>query len=463
MTMVRPYHEIIVTSNLCIMTHYVMWPILGQMQESGFQHLAKIPFVIVGAKGYHREASWYLRDRALLAWAPGNIQRSGKYPTRKSLSTYSSSLVDFLDWCDSTSRDWRTVEYTSDLVLGYQEQMGTGLWSESGKPLSAQTINMRIGESMRFLQWGAARSLRKPFEAITVTQKISLPNHTNAGKPVQKEIEVRAGKVRPDPVTLRLPTRPEVARWLRVVQIEKGLTKALMCDLIIQTAIRREEACQWKVDTLPLNKADWNIKGDTVTVKIEYGAKGGKTTDNKGDERGPSRNITMPLSMAERLHHYRENIRPTIRSIFVKANSSTPAERRELAKANPRQLFLGDSSGLPIQNHTLYDAWTKLSYLPFKGWSPHCGRHYWACETLLEAIEKNAVALGSTLNAATSSNWITGCANDTVMLKIQPQLGHISQATTERYLQWVLQTSAQMDLNDGYQAALDEIILSSNG
>lgn len=440
-----------------------MWPILGAMQESGFQHLAKIPFVIAGARGYHREASWYLRDRALLAWTPGNNQHNGRYPTRQSLSTYASSLVDFLDWCAESSRDWHVVEYTTDLVHGYQQQMGSGLWSASGKPLSAQTINMRVSEAMRFLQWSAARSLRKPFEAITETRTLSLPSHQHAGKNVQKEVEVRAGKVRPDPVTLRLPTAPEVARWLKVVEIEKGSTKALMCDLILQTAIRREEACQWRVDTLPLSRSDWNINGDAVTVKIGYGAKGGKNIDENGDELGPSRYITMPLAMAERLHHYRENVRPTNRSFFVKANSSTPAERRELAKSNPRQLFLSDSNGLPIQDHTLYDAWKNVSFVPFEGWSPHGGRHYWACTTLLSAIKKTAAALGSALNAATSSNWITGCANDTMMMVIQPQLGHVSPATTAKYLKWVLKASAQVDLNDGYQAALDADMGPSNG
>lgn len=444
------------------MTNYVMWPILGQMQDSGFQHLTDIPFCISGSGGYHREASWYLRDIALLRWPPNN-RHHGKYPTRQSLSTYSSLLVDFLDWCEATSRDWRKVEYTSDLVAAYQEQMGTGLWSASGRPLSAQTINMRVGEAMRYLQWAAARSLRKPFEAVTVTRKISLPSHQQAGKNVQKEIEVRAGRVRPDPITLRLPTMPEVARWLKVVEIEKGLTKALMCDLILQTAIRREEACQWRVDTLPERRDEWNVHGETVTVKLAYGTKGSKTTDENGEKVGPSRFITMPLALAKRLDDYRANVRPTNRSIFVKANASTPAERRELAKTKPRQLFLSDSNGIPIKAKTLNDAWSHVSYLPFEGWSPHLGRHYWACTTLLDAIKKNSVALGSQVSSATSNNWITGCANDTIMMMIKPQLGHVNQATTEQYLAWVLKSFAQVNLNDGYQAALDAEMGPSNG
>ncbi len=440
-----------------------MWPILGQMQESGFQHLAKIPFVIAGANGYHREASWYLRDRALLAWTPSNIQNNGRHPTRQSLSTYASSLLDFLNWSESTSRDWRTVEYTGDLIHGYQVQMGSGLWSASGNPLSAQTINMRVGEALRFLQWAAARCLRKPFDTITDTRRVSRPSHQHAGKQGQRDIEVRAGKVRPDPVTLRLPNPPEVARWLKVVGVEKGVTKALMCDLIVQTAIRREEACQWRVDTLPLSRNDWNINDDTVTVKIGYGSKGGKTTDENGDECGPSRYITMPVSMAERLHHYRENILPANRSNLARENTTAPVERRELAKAITRQLFLSDTNGRPIQNHTLYDAWTNVSDRPFQGWSPHCGRHYWACETLLRAIKKNAAALGFPLHVAPSSNWITDCANDTLMMVIKPQLGYVSAATTKQYLKWVFQAFAQADLNDHYQAALDADMGVSNG
>jgi len=198
-------------------------------------------------------------------------------------------------------------------------------------------------------------------------------------------------------------------------------------------------------------------------VKIEYGTKGAKTTDENDDERGPPRYIAMPLSMAERLHHYRESIRPSNWSTYVKANSTTSVERRELAKTNPRQLFLSDTNGRLIKAHTLYDAWTHVSHLPFEGWSPHGGRHYWACEKLLSTIQKNAAAVGSPLNSATSSNWITGCANDTMMMVIKPQLGHISAATTEQYLKWVLQVSAQVDLNDRYQEALDADPGVSNG
>ena len=214
---------------------------------------------------------------------------------------------------------------------------------------------------------------------------------------------------------------------------------------------------------MPLKRTDWNIVGDTVTVKIEYGTKGGKTTDESGDERGPARHIIMPLSMAERLHHYRENVRPANRSNFVRAHSTTPVERRKLATANPCQLFLSDSNGRPIQKHTLYDAWSSVSFLPFEGWSPHGGRHYWACETLLDSIKKKATALGFALNGATNSNWINSCANDTLMMVIKPQLGHLSQATTELYLKWAFLGSAQVDLNDRYQAALDADTETLNG
>jgi integrase len=440
-----------------------MWPILGQMKESGFEHLAEIPFVISGGSGYHLEASRYLRERALLTWHRGVARNRTKYPTRQSLSTFASSLVDFLDWCKATSRDWRTVDYTDDLISGYQEQMGTGLWSASGNKLSAQTINMRVNEAMQFLNWAASCTLRQPFNVITEKRTITLSSHKNAGKKVQKEVVVRAGRVRPDPAVLRLPTPQEVTRWRMAVKIEKGFTKGLMCDLILETGIRREEACEWRIDTLPFNRDEWEVVGENAKVLIQYGAKGEKATDENGEKRGPARYIKVPLSMAERLHHYRENIRPNSRSTFVKANSSTPTERRELARTNPRQLFLSDSNGRPIRAKTLYTAWTTVSYVPFIGWSPHGGRHFWSCTTLIAAVNRNAAALGSPLNSGTNTNWILGCVNDTLMMEIQPQLGHVSSDITEQYLQWALQASAQVDLNDGYQAALDASIEVSNG
>ena len=80
------------------MTNCVMGPVLGPMKESGFQHPITIAFVIAGSKGYHREASWHSRGRALLAWIPGNNQHYDKYPTRQSVLTDASSLNCFLDW-----------------------------------------------------------------------------------------------------------------------------------------------------------------------------------------------------------------------------------------------------------------------------------------------------------------------------------------------------------------------------
>lgn len=416
-----------------------MWPDSDRMREAGFGHLINIPYVIGGKAGYHDAASRYLSDRALLAWKPVNTKSNGRRPTRLSLSSYASCLVDFLNWCESTSRDWRTVDYASDIVRGYQAQMGHGLWSASGKSLAPQTIKMRVGEAVRFLQWSVARDLRKPFDACTTSQ-----------------LSQAASRVHTDPAKLRLPTALEVARWLKVVNIEKGHSKALMCDLIIQTGIRREEVCQWRVDTLPLSRHDWNVNGDTVSVRLEYGTKGGKISDD-GDERGPARYIEMPFAMAERLHRYRENNRLGNRSKFVKANSKTVAERRELIKANPPQLFLSDSNGSIIQSHTLYDAWAHVSWLPAEGWSPQGGRHFWACETLLNGLRRHAIA----------TDWVKGYDQSIMVmmmaLVIEPQLGHVSAGTAQQYFTWVHKACTQIDfkaeaqvaLNDGWQALLD--------
>lgn len=438
------------------------------MREAGFSALSHIPFVLGEAWLYHDAASWYLRDRAMLTYVPaidsGAAQASGRYPTRKSLENFARALTNFLEWCEARQFDWRTIEYTQHLVNGYQAEMERGSWSVSGKKLSARTINGRVGEACHFLDWAGQRGLREPFKVITVIKTVSQPTHRNSRGHEAIQKTVRAGRVRPDPVHLRLPTDAEVDAWHRSVRIKSGYTKALMCELILKTAIRREEACQWRVDTLPLDRSDWLIRGDSVTVTIEYGTKGTKTREGddsvEDDERGPARSIVMPLSLAEKLAHYREFLRPANRAKFVRG-APNDAERRARRRAPNNLLFLSDTTGRPVRASRLYDAWTSASRLPFVGWSPHGGRHFWACKTLIAAIERHRRDAGGNVPAASlSPTWIHGCASDALLLEIKPQLGHVDPSTTELYITWVTKTFAQSDLHDAHLADLEGVAVS---
>lgn len=438
------------------------------MKEAGFSALSHIPFVLDGQWRYEDSASWYLRDRAMLAFSPGTdsgtAQASGRYPTRKSLEAFGRALTNFLEWCEARRFDWRKVEYTKHLINGYQAEMQRGSWSASGRKLSARTINGRVGEACHFLDWASQRALREAFKIITVTKNVSLPTHRNSRGHEAVQKEVRAGRVRPDPAKLRLPTDVEIEVWHRSVRIESGYTKALMCELILKTAIRREETCQWRIDTLPLDRKDWLVRGESVTVTIEYGTKGAKTYEDddleEGGERGPARSIVMPLSLAEKLAHYREYMRPGNRSTFVRG-ASNDAERRARRRTPNNLLFLSDTTGRPVKASRLYEAWTGASRRPFAGWSPHGGRHYWACKTLIAAIERHRRTAGANAPAVSlSPTWITGCANDALLLEIKPQLGHIDPATTELYIKWVTQTFSQAELHDAHLADLEGVAIT---
>lgn len=444
------------------MSLYLMWPEKEQMLEAGFQDLSGVPFVLRDDWSYHDEASWFIRDRALLAYKPGldsiAAQASGKYPTRKSLEAFGRSVINFLEWCEARHVRWQDVEFTSHLINGYQAEMMRGSWSSSGNKLNPNTVNGRVSEALHFLDWAGQRGLREHFQVLTVTKNIVVPTHRNTHGHQAMQKEVRAGRVRPNPSTLRLPTDEEVKAWHRSVTIESGFTKGLMCEVILKTAIRREEVSQWRVDTLPIDRADWQVRGDNVTVAIMYGTKGGKDEDEEGLEYGPSRSITFPLSLAERLAHYREFVRPVNWSKYVRA-AKTDVERRERRRNQPKRLFLSDAIGRPVTASRLYEAWVHASRCPFPGWSPHGGRHYWACKTLIKAIERHRLAVEGSAGelSALSPTWITGCATDTLMLEIRPQLGHIDLATTEMYIQWVTQTYAQSALHDAHLADLEGI------
>lgn len=397
-----------------------------------------------------------MRERALLEWSKQGELRttiSGKFPTKKSLTVYGEALCNFLEWCELRRQDWKTIQYVDQLVYGYQAEMLGGTWSASGKALAAATVNLRIKEVCNYLTWASDRQLRDRFEVLESAKRISSYVVNNSSNHTAKNTSMRAGAVRPDPRTLSLPTDEQISIWHKSVLIEKGRTKALMCELILKTAIRREEATQWRLDTLPLRRTDWRVFGDNVEVRVSYGAKGTKYKTANGEERGPERVIVLPLELAEKLATYREIVWPGLRAKYVRAAASD-TEKRTRIKQVTNRLFLSDFTGTPISAHSLYEAWTEASKCPFKGWSPHGGRHYWACNTLLRVISGRAKSLK--IHKDTPTDWITGSATDTLLLVIKPQLGHISLETTELYLVWIQRAFMLSEMNHEYTNFLEE-------
>ena len=420
---------------------YIWWPSEPQLEESGFASIAHVPILFGSDWRYLRSANRYLRERALLEWIPnanlepvtGSFNRK-KYPTTRTLGNIVGQLCNFLEWVEWRGKDWEKLDYTEGVVKGYQADMLAGRWSASAKGLSAGTVNGRVGEACSFLRWAAARRLRGPFTVISGQVDKRVESGTSSVGHFSRSIEVRAGAVRPDPKTLRIPTEEQVIQWLKDVRILRGPTKALMCGLILETGIRLQEAVQWRMDTLPLDKREWVCIGDKVQVTISFGTKGAKRYP--GSLEGPRRVISIPLSLAKKLDAYRSFQRVILLGKWVKSAKTKEEYRLRRQQPQPDQLFLSDFTGRPFSAQALYDGWKNVPSLPYKEWSPHLGRHFWACKELLNSQQEKVLSIGRQLDQF-PDDWITSQAMTDIQLIIRPQLGHISAETSQCYLQWL--------------------------
>lgn len=427
------------------MSYYLLWPDQDKLQTLGFGSVKDVPAVFDSRWKYEPVVSRYLREKAKLEMPPA-LPRN-RYPSPKTLQTFGQSICNFLEWCEARKVDWMTATYTSHLIDGYQGDMLKGVWAKDGKPLAAATVNLRITVSIEYLQWAALRGLRGPFRVPSVLKRIQADRHMSSRAHMQ--VEARAGAVRKNPQMLRIPTDPELRTWLGEVSVRAGSTKALMVDTVLATGVRREEISQWQTDTLPVEREAWMVRGEYVTVLLTHGTKGRKHHGMAGCLMGPSRHIDIPLSLANRLAAYREYERPKLMRNFVKAAASTKERRERMAIAKGR-LFLSDYSGAPISAQSIYRAWTTAEKLPFKGWTVHCGRHYYACKTLLDRLSR-------VLRMGGNHQDLVASAQDIISLVIQPQLGHVDAATTQVYFTWIERMFISTDIYEAYAESLEAI------
>jgi len=414
---------------------FLIFPDPDFVETSGYASVAHVPFLIGSDGTYLREPNRYLRERALLEWMPASDERnkfSLPYPTVTTLKNIGDKLKNFLEWCQFRNLDWRDIKYTEHLILGYQRDMDKGKWSVSRTALSPRTINQRVSEATTYLRWAAERGERPPLyiPARDTKRKISSATQTSSRRFTSR---TRGGKA-PERITpLHLPTPEQVGKWLSAVYSQRGYVKGLCCELIVSTAIRLRECIEWRTDTLPENPADWHVIDDNVQVTIKYGTKGHKASPDSII--GPSRPISIPLRMAMKLHEYRAGRRLVQQTRW--ARSGGTKEIRDIRRKHPSgsQLFLGEHSNCPFSSRMLRYAWSGAP-LPFKGWSPHVGRHYWACTTLLDLLQQRVASLGKALNDV-PGDWLTGTAQSDLVMVVRPQLGHIDPETTLLYLAWL--------------------------
>lgn len=442
-------------------SYSVALPKKGGKFAAKYPALAHLPFILDSKPRCHRLANTYLVDRGLGLWSPRATpgQPIPLIPTEQSMLNYAQWLANFLEWADRRGIDLVTCSYVGHVQGRYQNEMLKGLWSQRGAPCKPSTVNLRVTQACEFLSWMVARGHRGEFNVPYESVRIHQGSATSSAGHLSKEVLARKGKVRVEPATLRLPNDLQVREWLERTRVAKGETAELMCETILLTAIRREELVSLRTDTLPENPSDWEVVNplqpesqQQVRITIRFGTKGKSYGKDHGDKIGPPRSIHIPLLLANKWHQYRRKLRNRAFAQRVKGLKSK--EQRLAASESDVHLFLREDNGQRYTGKRVYDDWV-ASEQPVPDWSPHSGRHWWACSVLWRGIQRHEYLhkLGGGHEVAAAL--LESTAMSIIRLEIQPQLGHADSSTTLRYLRWVMSmVSAPLSLEGDAAAAM---------
>jgi integrase len=396
------------------------------LTEHGFTIVTHVPILFNGDMSYAEEANRFLRERALVDWHPNN--RYGeptakvRVPSENSMLAMGKDLENFLTYNEVNGLNWRALDY-AQIMSTYQADQVNGSWSERGVPLSPSTANRRVGSACEFLTWGSDRGLRANFEVIRSLSTARNRSGTATSARFHNVVS-RVGRVREKVERLRIPTVAEISAWLAEIEAKRGKTKALSCRTVLETGMRLEEVSLLRANQVP--DPGEILPGYPARMDICYGTKGGRQVGDP-EMKGKARTLRFSVEFLHLLHDYRRLRRAKALASFLRAN---PGERL------PNNLFLAEDTGRPLTKKMIYDAWTRCARLPFPGWSPHTGRHAFACLLLLRLTHEEAERIGQAA-ANLPRTALIGQATDLINVYVRPVLGHVSTQTTDRYLEWV--------------------------
>ncbi|CAO3372792.1 tyrosine-type recombinase/integrase [Azospirillum argentinense] len=385
----------------------------------GTSKLARIPVLYDRHYHCHAPASRYLIDLGTGRWIRRRNNNEARAPTEYStirlpsdgsVLTYARQLEDFITQCERRRIDWQTVDYKrlNDL---YKTPMMRG-------NLAPSTINGRFNTAVDFLTWAAHKGERKYFEVLV--EKCS----TDAFRLNQPRWRLQ-GKVRSHPKDLSLPDLASIEEWLEYLQRRDSHTAkvdALMVWTLLQTALRANELIRLRVTCLnPVKSPHPNSAYSTILV--QYGTKGGREP-GEVTQRGKPRFIQISNVTLQRLNDYIQGRRQIALRTFRRNNPNS---------VEPPEVFLSPDTGQPLAYRTFWGKW-KIGPLPISQWSPHLGRHTWACYTLLDEVRPKVTTTSQDHNLASC---IFPYFDTVLYTQIASQLGHISTETTQMYLRWV--------------------------
>lgn len=405
----------------------VFFPDPQRMTERGYKSVAHVPVIFDSNGRYCREHNRYLRERARLEWHPAG---GADVPRGRTLSNIAERLLNFVLWCEARGMEWRAAKY--DDVLSYQNEQLAGKWSRTGSRLRPSTVNQRADEATSFLRWAADRLLRPPFEVKTIVRSVG--TKLKYGPKI-----VRIGRAKEDAVSLDtssfvLPTPEEIREWLAAVGRKRGRAKMLACKFIMHTGARRMEVEAVTVEQWPAAKdiAYRRSRGLAFVPMRLVATKGGRP-----------RTIKIPLDFADEVRNWIDSKRRTHAYRYIKLHNK-----------ETKRLFLSDhpaGHGRPISAQTIYRCFSEVSPRP-RGWSPHKGRHTFACLWILHALRLDAMERGGL--SAMPADWVMN-RGEFWLKSLQRQFGHMSSDTTEKYLHWLVHACGITDMAAGWHQFLD--------
>lgn len=385
-----------------------------RLREHGTPRLVGVPVVLHDDGRFFPEVSAYLRERALFRWRAGEGRGHSvrRPPSENTLVKVGEDLGHFFDWCVALKIDWRTVEWSSvsgsKSLEGYMRAMQSRRLVQRGVKkigLAASTIERRMFVAVDFLDFAGTKGWRTPLPEVLPVVKV-------ASEP--REVEI--------------PQMAKIEAWRAQVPVTYADQRAyqLLIGSILEMGLRREEAALLRDSDIPDPK---DVKpGPWQILTIRYGTKGMRTPGDP-EKKGKPRKVKVATEWLETLNIYRRTGAPWGRRAalarFREANPGKPA---------PKELFLKPRDGTPVSREYVRLLWNEVAERPHPGWSPHAGRHFYACRMLAALIERDrrrAKIQGHELLPHLDA------LGRGALLELSEFLGHVDPKTTDVYLRWV--------------------------
>jgi integrase len=384
---------------------HVLYPLRERLREHGdhYEALARIPIVLTDEARVHGGATAFLREVALQTWEGAGSRRL----SANSIRCLAYDLVNFLDFCSEMELDWRFIERGSEVdlgsIIGYGHLMERGDFSKFRRPIGSATIKRRTRTAQLFLCYAGERGFRSTYRF----RKVS--GYGRSGSRFH----------------LQIPARQAVETWLDTLERREHRANFLMGALPFKSGMRREEVVELHADDIP-HPGTYAGK-EFAFFTIQYGTKGQRSA-TAIDLIGKPRQVRIRSEFLLLLHAYKEGLRfrPAAIRRFRERNPHSPL---------PLQLFLNPRSGEPYSKEHLNDLFNRSSDRPIPNFTPHTGRHFYACWTLLELLEDQLTVAG--YNQASVIEGAIESLSQVALLQLKKHLGHESTSTTDHYVSWV--------------------------